>query len=318
MKNTKIKKLLVTGAGGFIGSNMVQYLLNNTTYDIIGVDSFENGTNNKEFIESICETEDRFTFNCQNFIDADLTDVEVVFHFAATPRVSYSVEQPILTNENNVTNTLLLLENCVKNKVKRFVFSSSSSVYGNVENFPTDENEKVDPISPYALQKLTIEKYCKLYSQLYGLDTVSLRYFNVYGPNQYADNAYATVICAWIKGFIENESIRLDGNGEQSRDFSYVDDVCQANYLVGFYNDELKGDVYNVAHNSNTTLNELLNIIKTLSPNKDIPIDKKDNFRAGDVFKTHADIDKIKKLNFTPKTQIKEGVELTYNWYKNG
>ena len=284
MKSTKIKKLLVTGAGGFIGSNMVQYLLNNTVYDVIGVDSFENGTHNKEFIESLDKAEDRFTFNCQNFIDVDLTDVEVVFHFAATPRVSYSVEQPLLTNENNVTNTLILLDKCVKNKIKRFVFSSSSSVYGDVENFPTSETEETGPISPYGLQKLTIEKYCKLYSDLYNLDTVSLRYFNVYGPNQYSDNAYATVICAWIKGFIENTLIRLDGTGEQSRDFSYVEDVCQANYLVGLYKDKLKGDVYNVAHNSNTTLNELLDIIKTLSSNKDLPIDKKDNFRVGDVF----------------------------------
>ena len=316
MVNKKIKTLLVTGGGGFIGSNMIQYLLNNTSYHIVGVDTFENGENNREFIESLSATNERFTLINENFINTNLSNVEIVFHFAATPRVSYSVEEPILTNENNVTNTLLLLENCVKNKVKRFVFSSSSSVYGDVENFPTDENEKVDPISPYALQKLTIEKYCKLYSQLYGLDTVSLRYFNVYGPNQYADNAYATVICAWIKSFIENESIRLDGNGEQSRDFSYVDDVCQANYLVGFYNDNLKGEIYNVAHNSNTTLNTLIELIKSINPTWNSSINREDS-RVGDVFKTHANINKIRKLNFHPKTYIKEGIELTYSWYQS-
>ena len=311
-----MKKLLVTGAGGFIGSNMVKYLLENTEHSIVGVDTFENGENNRNFIENLSSINSRFTFIEESFTETDLTQIDVVFHFAATPRVSYSVEEPLITNENNVTKTLVLLENCVRSKVKRFVFSSSSSVYGNVDNFPTNEQELTGPISPYALQKLTMEKYCKLYSELYNLDTVSLRYFNVYGPNQYADNAYATVICAWIKGYIQNEPIRLDGTGKQSRDFSYVKDVCQANYLVGVYGENLKGEVYNVAHNRNTDLNTLLELIKDMSNNKDLTI-KKESFRVGDVFKTHADINKIKKLNFTPEIHIREGVELTYKWYES-
>ena len=306
---------LVTGAAGFIGSNMVKYLLENTSYDIIGIDNFDNGISNKEFIEQLNNQHDRFTFINKSFTEIDLNNIDIVFHFAATPRVSYSVEQPFLTNQNNVTNTLLLLDKCVKHKIKRFVFSSSSSVYGDVDNFPTTENEFTNPKSPYALQKLTIENYCKLYSELYNLDTVSLRYFNVYGPNQYADNAYATVICAWIEGFIKNKPIRLDGTGEQSRDFSYVEDVCQANCVVGFYDKNLNGEIYNVAHDSNTNLNQIMEMIKDLSPNNPKVIHK--DFRVGDVFKTHANIDKIKKLKFSPHTKINEGIKLTYKWYEH-
>ncbi len=308
-------KLLVTGAAGFIGSNMVKYLLNETSSEVIGVDNFDNGINNKIFIEKLERKNSRFSFLNQNFVESDLKDIDVVFHFAATPRVTYSIEQPFITNQNNVTNTLLLLDNCVKSKVKRFVFSSSSSVYGDVENFPTTEDEATSPKSPYALQKLVIEEYCKLYSELYNLDTVSLRYFNVYGPNQHADNAYATVICAWIKGYIKDKPIRLDGTGEQSRDFSYVDDVCQANYVAGINEKNFNGEIFNVAQNDNTNLNQIMEMIKNLS-NNNPEIIKKD-FRIGDVFKTHASIDKIQSLGFTPKYPIEKGLELTYNWYYN-
>ena len=310
-----MKKLLVTGAAGFIGSNMVDYLIKNTSDEIVGVDNFDNGTKNKQFINLLAEKNPRFHFLNENFTNSDLDNVDVVFHFAATPRVAYSVEEPFLTNQNNVTNTLKLLDNCVKNKVGRFIFSSSSSVYGDVENFPTTEEEPKSPKSPYALQKLIIEEYCRLYSSLYGLDTVSLRYFNVFGPNQHADNAYATVICAWIKGFIRNEEIRLDGTGEQSRDFSFVEDVCQANHLVSINGDDFCGDTFNVAQNGNTNLNEIMEMIKKNSKNN--PKVVKKDFRLGDVFKTHASIEKLEKINFSPKISVEKGIELTYNWYES-
>lgn len=308
-----MKRLLVTGAAGFIGSNMVNYLINNTSCEIVGVDNFDNGIKNKIFIENLADNNSRFSFLNENFTDTDLTSIDVVYHFAATPRVVYSVEEPFLTNQNNVTNTLKLLDNCVESKVGRFIFSSSSSVYGDVENFPTTEDEPKFPKSPYALQKLIIEEYCKLYSSLYGLDTVSLRYFNVFGPNQYADNAYATVICAWIKGFIKNEDIRLDGTGEQSRDFSYVEDVCQANYLVSINEENFHGDVFNVAQNSNTNLNDIMEMIKKHSKYNPKLVTK--DFRPGDVFKTHASIKKLQKINFSPKFSVEKGIELTYKWY---
>ena len=148
-----MKKLLVTGAAGFIGSNMVDYLIKNTSDEIVGVDNFDNGIKNKQFITLLAEKNPRFHFLNENFTNSDLDSVDVVFHFAATPRVAYSVEEPFLTNQNNVTNTLKLLDNCVKNKVGRFIFSSSSSVYGDVENFPTTEDVRPHHLNHHMLRK---------------------------------------------------------------------------------------------------------------------------------------------------------------------
>lgn len=309
--------VLVTGAGGFIGSNMVKYLLSQTEYKIFGIDDFSGGRKNEKLIKSLeC---DRFTFYESNISTSEETlknlKIDVVFHFAATPRVLYSVEHPFETNENNVSNTLKLLEFCRKNQVKRFVFSSSSSVYGDLVEFPTKETSSKNPKSPYALQKSIIEEYCKVYSSLYGLDTVCLRYFNVYGPGQYAENAYSTVISAWLKGFIESSTIRLDGDGSQSRDFSYVTDVCKANFLVGSYPENFNGEAFNVACNNTTDLLEIFETLKDITGNT--PEVNRQPTRLGDVKKTHADIDKIKEIGFQYEVSLKEGIQMTYEWYKN-
>lgn len=310
-----MKKILVTGVAGFIGSNMVELLLKNSDYEIIGIDNFQSGRKNEKFLKNLLEN-DRFKFFECAFQDVGSflnEGIEIVYHFAATPRVLYSVEHPIETNENNVSNTLLLLNWCIINKVKRFVFSSSSSVYGNAQIFPTPETHNLNPVSPYALQKKIIEEYCKMYSNLYGLDTVCLRYFNVYGPNQYAENAYATVICSWIKALIKNSPIRIDGDGSQSRDFSYVTDVCNANFLVGERKDKFNGECFNVACNDSTNLLQIKSILASLF-NKEIDVLKKET-RIGDVFKTQADISKIMKIGFSPSVNIKEGIAKTFNWY---
>lgn len=309
--------VLVTGAGGFIGSNMVKYLLRETEYYIIGIDNFSAGRKNELLIKSmVC---DRFAFYEGDFSKSNEilndVDVDLVFHFAATPRVLYSVEHPIQTNENNVSNTLRLLEFCRDKNVNRFIFSSSSSVYGDVVEFPTKESSIKSPKSPYALQKSIIEEYCKIYSSLYNIDTVCLRYFNVYGPGQYAENAYSTVISAWLKGFILNTEIRLDGDGLQSRDFSYVTDVCKANLLVAEYENNFNGDVYNVACNDTTNLVEIIDILKDVTGNNP-KIDNRPT-RLGDVKKTHADINKIKEIGFNYEHSLFDGILITYKWYES-
>jgi nucleoside-diphosphate-sugar epimerase len=309
-------KVLVTGSGGFIGSNMVKYLLENTNYEIFGIDNFSAGRKNENLIKNL--QSERFSFyeGDFNLVKEIFQKVkfDVVFHFAATPRVLYSVEHPVETNQNNVSNTLMLLDFCKETGVRKFVFSSSSSVYGDLVEFPTKESFAKNPKSPYALQKSIIEEYCKMYSSLYGLDTVCLRYFNVYGPGQYAENAYSTVISAWMRGFIENSTIRLDDDGLQSRDFSYVTDVCKANLIVGSSAEKFNGEVFNVACDNTTNLLEIFDMLKEITGNS--PAINRCPPRAGDVRKTHADINKIKSLGFEYEVSLKEGVKLTYEWYK--
>jgi nucleoside-diphosphate-sugar epimerase len=199
--------------------------------------------------------------------------------------------------------------------VRRFVFSSSSSVYGDPELFPTPEISPKKPKSPYSLQKDIIEEYCRIYSSIYDLDTVCLRYFNVYGPRQYSENAYSTVICAWMDGFIKNTSVRLDGDGLQSRDFSYVTDVCKANLLVSEYEKEFNGESFNVACNSTSNLLQIFEMLSVISGNN--PIVDKNIERKGDVRKTHASIEKIEQLGFKYDFPLESGIKLTYEWYKN-
>lgn len=310
-----MKRVLVTGAGGFIGSNMVNFLLKNSDYLIYGVDNFINGIENKNFIESlICE---RFIFTEEDFSDFIFSDknINIVYHFAAMPSVGYSVENPLITNDNNVTKTLKLLKNCSDNKIERFVFSSTSAIYGDTDIIPTPETASINFKSPYAVQKLTIEQYLKIWSELYGLDSVCLRYFNVYGPNQYATNSYANVICAWIKGFIENSEIRLDGDGSQSRSFIFVKDVCLANYLIGEVVNKLNGDIFNVSSDKSYSLLDIKNMMSYLFETRPKVIYAPK--RNGDVFKTHADIKKISSHNFKPNYDLEKGLLETYKWYKS-
>lgn len=308
---------MVTGAFGFIGSNMIKFLLNNTDYHITGVDDSSgcSAENMNLIIELQKENVDRISLQFFGYEKCNVNDIDIVYHFGATPRVSYSVEEPLKTNNNNVTKTLELLDRCSKAGVKRFVFSSSSSVYGNVDEFPTKEDYIRTPLSPYALQKAVIEDYCRLWSELYGMETVCLRYFNVYGPNQYAENAYATVICAWIKSYILNEPIRLDGTGEQSRDFTYVSDICKANYIAGDAEGKFSGDIFNAAGGNNYSLNDVKRIIESISENRVETINKPP--RAGDVLKTHSNSNKLGELGFNCEVDLEDGIKKTYNWYYN-
>lgn len=309
-----MKRVLVTGAGGFIGSNMVKFLLENSDYFIYGIDSFINGNENKNsIINLVC---DRFVFIENDFTNFDFNNkkIDIVYHFAAMPSVGYSVENPLITNDNNVTKTLNLLNNCSNNKIRKFIFSSTCAIYGDTNILPTPETALINFKSPYALQKLIIEQYLKIWSELYGLDSVCLRYFNVYGPNQYATNSYANVICAWMKGFIKNSEIRLDGDGSQSRSFVFVKDVCKANFILGEYNKKLTGDIFNVSNDKTYDLIQIKNIMSDLFGTN--PKILKAPKRKGDISKTHADIEKIKQIGFNPEYELDRGLIETFEWYK--
>jgi len=309
-----MKRVLVTGAGGFIGSNMVNFLLENSEYFIYGIDNFINGEENKCFIENLVN--ERFIFINDDFVNFDFTNknIDIVYHFAAMPSVGYSVENQLITNNNNVTKTLILLKNCSENRIKKFVFSSTSAIYGDTVFLPTPETTSINFKSPYAVQKLIIEQYLKIWSELYQLDSVCLRYFNVYGPNQYATNSYANVICAWMKGFITNSEIRLDGDGSQSRSFVFVKDVCKANFIMGEYNNKLNGNIFNVSNDKTYDLIQIKEIMSDLLGTNPIVLNAPK--REGDVSRTHADIKKIKKYGFEPEYELEQGLIETFKWYK--
>jgi len=254
-------KCLVTGGAGFIGSNLVDELIKDG-HEVIVIDNLVSGKEENinpktEFHNlDICDMNVRGL--CHMF-----DGVDVVFHTAALARVQPSIDNPIDFNNVNVNGTLNLLKACVDYGVNRFVFSSSSSVYGDVEekDLPTSENSELNPMSPYALHKLIGEQYCKLFSQLYNLETVSLRYFNVYGERQPIEGAYTLVMGAFAKQMLENKPMTIRGDGEQRRDFTYVGDVVDANIRAGFYEHPIWGEVFNVGNGDNRSVNQIADMM---------------------------------------------------------
>lgn len=317
--------VIVTGAAGFIGSNLCERILETTDWTIYAVDNLGSGPKVfRNFFEPLrAKYKNRlhyFNTSFKNFVHNEIEhhcqQIDVVFHLAATPRVAYSVEYPVLTNDNNVSETLHLLEWARKTGVKRFIFSSSSSVVGDTDIYPTPENTVCVPKSPYALQKRIIEEYCRLYSTLYGMDTVCLRYFNVYGPQQYAGSAYSTVVCAWIDSILAGKKLRLDGDGTQSRDFTYVTDACRANIHMALHPGKFKGECYNVANGDSISLNNIMWMLGEMRLSDGaFDIDQKPE-RPGDVYKTQADISAIRALGFEPETKFEEGLKKTVEWYQ--
>lgn len=241
---------------------------------------------------------------------------DVVFHQAAIPRVLYSVENPAETTFVNVFSTIRLFEACAKN-VSKVVWASSSSVYGGAEILPTSEEErgKVLPKSPYAWQKFTIEDYAKMAYELYELDIVCLRYFNVYGPGQLGNSAYATAIAAWCNAIKNNLSLRSDGDGEQTRDMCYIDNVVHANVLAANSDLTFKGKAYNVACGERVSNNQILDYFKSKF---DLKVENAPE-RVGDVKHTLADISLIKnELGYEPLVKFWEGLEKTITWWDLG
>jgi len=255
-------RVLVTGGAGFIGSNLVDKLISDG-HEVIVFDDLSTGR--EENINSKAKLF-RFDISKEEFFDIPImedimTGVDVVFHMACLARVQPSIENPLLYHDKNVNGLVNMLEACRKYDVKRFVFSSSSSVYGDAEEVPTSENCKLNPMSPYAIHKLIGEQYCKLYSELYNIETVSLRYFNVYGDRQPTEGAYCLVMGIFAGQMLKGAPMTIRGDGEQRRDFTYVDDVVDANIKCMDYPLELNGDVFNIGNGDNLSVSDIADLM---------------------------------------------------------
>jgi len=309
-ENMSEKKYLVTGGAGFIGSNLVKELSKNA--DVTVIDDLSTGK-----LENIQELIDEKKIN---FIKGSITDVDFlqkefrnidyVFHLAAIVSIPKSIIDPVTTHSVNVNGLFNVLIAARDNNVKKVVYSSSCAVYGNPLICPIKENSIKNPLSPYASSKLIGEYYCKIFSEVYKLPTSSLRYFNVYGPNQDPTSEYAAVVPKFIENILENKPIIIYSNGEQTRDFIYVKDVVKANILAS-KNKEI--DVYNVGSGNKTTINELAKIIMKIK-GKNIEIKYKDN-RPGDILHSYAEMSKIKKLNYKAEYDLKKGLRKTFDWF---
>ena len=240
--------------------------------------------------------------------------VDYVFHVAANRAVLRSVDQPLETNEVNVTGTLRLLVACRDAKVKRLIFSSSSSIYGNTRKFPAEENDSPRPQSPYAASKIMGEYYCRIFTSLFGLETVCLRYFNVFGPRQNPESRYSAVIPLFIKHLVKGTRPEVHWDGRQSRDFSYVDNVVHGN-MMAMKTPGIGGEVFNIACHEEYSLLDILNELKKILKVKKVdPIFTEK--RAGDVRRTFADIRKARKiLGYRVQTRFSEGLRKTVAWF---
>ncbi len=328
-------KALVTGGLGFIGSNLVKLLLSEK-FSVDIVDDMSSGdldsiyglnfrTVPVNFLAKYQEEKEDHDDRDLLVISGDFSHrhilerisskkYDLIFHLAAIPRVEYSVENPAETSDINVMRTVKLLTACVGN-INRFIFSSSSAIYGDVEeNFPSREDGKVEPNSPYALQKKVIEDYCSLYSKLYGLETVSLRYFNVYGPGQLGNNPYATAVSAWVNRISEGKPLRRDGDGTQSRDLVFVEDVCNANLLAATSNQKMLGNIYNVGTGESYSNNQILQLLEEQCGRYQVVNAPP---RKGDVLHTKADMTKAKlELSFSTRITFEEGLKKTLKWWE--
>jgi len=318
------KRILITGGAGFIGSNLSEYLLHKGCY-VVCLDNLATGS--RENISHLC-TNPNFTFvegDIRNITDchAAVKDVDFVLHQAALGSVPRSIKDPITSNEVNVSGFLNMLIASRDARVKRFIYAASSSTYGDSESLPKVEETIGRPLSPYAITKYVNELYADVFSKTYGIETIGLRYFNVFGRKQDPNGAYAAVIPKFVSQFMRGESPVINGNGDFSRDFTYIDNVIQANVLSMITeNEEAINTVYNVAFGERNTLNFLIDCLKesltVYDPKiKDIQIKYGPN-RAGDIPHSLASIDKAKNLlNYNPQYSLKQGLQEAVKWYWN-
>ncbi len=315
-------RFLVTGGAGFIGSHIVERLLKDG-HSVVVLDNFYSGKEeNLNFVSRYSLPSTRYQLirgdirdqsTCENACQG----IDFVLHQAALRSVPKSIKDPQSYNEVNINGTLFMLQAAAKSKVKRFVFASSSSVYGDTSVFPEKEEHLPAPISPYALSKLAGEHYCRIFCENFGLETVSLRYFNVFGPRQALDDEYAVVIPKFIHCILHDEQPPIFGNGKQSRDFTYIDNVVEANILAATTSFRHPvSAVFNVANGKDHTVLQLVEFL-----NKIIGKNIKPTFlpvRAGDVFRTCADISSIKThLGFTPKVDFEQGLRRTVEYFSS-
>ena len=336
----KQKKWLITGVAGFIGSNLLEALLK-LNQKVVGLDNFSTGyRHNLNEVQSLVNSEQWSNFN---FIEGDICDlsscskvckgIDFVLHQAALGSVPRSIKDPIMTNQNNVDGFLNMLVAARDAKVKRFVYAASSSTYGDHQDLPKIENKIGKPLSPYAVTKLVNELYADIFSTSYGLQSIGLRYFNIFGRRQDPNGAYAAVIPSWIASMVKSESVYINGDGETSRDFCYIDNVIQANILAATVDESLDNQgvfdketpvnqVYNIALGEQTSLNQLYyslrdNLVNQFPHLKDAqPIYR--GFRDGDVRHSLASIKKASNLlSYRPTHRIDEGLKEAMTWYCN-
>jgi UDP-N-acetylglucosamine 4-epimerase len=316
------KKVLVTGGAGFIGANLCDYLVK-TQNEVYCLDDLSTGSK-----RNISHLLDLPNFH---FIEGDIRDyntckevtskVEIVFHQAALGSVPRSIDNPLLTHSVNNTGFLNMLEASRINKIERFIYAASSSTYGDSKELPKVEDNIGKPLSPYAVTKLTNELYAHVFADLYGLKVIGLRYFNVFGRKQDPNGAYAAAIPSFIKLLLDGQPPVINGDGSQSRDFTYIDNVVQINILAALAeNPEAFNQVYNVAFGAQTDLNELLKLINDelakLHPEVAVIKPIYGPERVGDVKHSHADISKAKKLlNYNPEYNLEKGMKEAIKWY---
>lgn len=308
-----MSKVLVTGGAGFVGSHLSERLLREG-HQVHVVDDLSNGR--LDFIPSGC------VMLFSDFADQTVlryvaqSQFDVVFHLAAKPRVSYSVDHPSETNDENVGKTVKLLEAC-RNNTRRFIFTSSSSVYGGADQLPTPENAPRNPKSPYALQKAIGEDYCAMFADLYNMDTVSIRPFNLFGPRQLANGPYGTVVSSWLHAIKHDGELRSDGDGSQTRDMNYVDNVVDVFVKVAQYKGNLRGEAFNAGTGSSVSNKEILRYLVSKHPEAQSRV-KNAPWRTGDVRHTKASIVTCQKvLGYKPLVDFWTGLELTHDWALN-
>lgn len=329
MKHFKETKVwVVTGVAGFIGSNLAETLLK-LNQKVIGLDNFITGhqSNINDLLAQVSEDQ-RGNFS---FVEGDITNfatcvevfsgADIVLHQAAVGSVPRSIKDPMTSHKNNVDGTFNVFKAAVDAKVKRVVYASSSSVYGDHPELPKEEAKIGKPLSPYAATKLIDEIYADIFAKTYGLQTIGLRYFNVFGRRQDPNGAYAAVIPKWIASMVSGEDVFINGDGETSRDFCYIENTVQANLLAGITdNTECSGQVFNVSFGEKTTLNQLYGLLKdnilVHRPELKLSDPVYRDFREGDIRHSLANTDKIKSMiNYNPDFDVRAGLQLTMKWY---
>lgn len=316
IKFSNNERFLVTGGAGFIGSNIVEFLLN-SGYKVRVLDNLSTGKYNN--ISPFLNNENF------EFINGDIRNAETCFevtkgidfvmHQAALGSVPRSIEMPVLYNEINITGTLNMLEASRQNSVKKFVYASSSSVYGDETTLPKVEGKEGNLLSPYALTKLVNEKYANLYNSLYGLETVGLRYFNVFGRRQDPEGQYAAVIPRFVSLLLQGKAPTINGDGFQSRDFTYIDNVIEANLKACLSDKKASGKAYNIAYGGRENLNDIYNLISGLLGVEIAPIYGQE--RKGDIKHSNANISAAKNnLKYDPSWSFSDGIREAIDWYK--
>ena len=307
-------EILVTGGAGFIGSHIVDRLLDEG-FKVRVLDNLSTGET-----KNLAQHQNKKSFQ---FIEGDIRNfdllkktvkgVDAVIHEAALVSVTRSVENPLLSNEVNITGTVNLLKACVDAHIKRFIYASSCAVYGDTETLPNHENLAPKPLSPYAVDKLAAENYAKVFHDVYGLETVSLRYFNVYGPRQ-KYGPYSGVISIFINRLLENKPPIICGDGEQTRDFINVKDVVEANMLA-LSKRKAVGEVFNISTGEATTINKLTETIQKIMDKTSLkPVHAEP--RPGDIKHSYGDISKARRnLEYEPKVQLEKGLSELVKWY---